>query len=69
VSWRIPTAITNRLPRTRNGTITLSGRNLILWSDFTGVDPETSGPQGNTQDEFQITPPLQTWTMRFNFGF
>ena len=69
VSWRIPQAITNRLPRTKNGTVTLSGRNLKLWSDFTGVDPETTASVGNVQDEFQITPPLQTWTLRFNFGF
>jgi TonB-linked SusC/RagA family outer membrane protein len=69
LSWRIPTNLATRLPMAKNGTVTLSGRNLKLWSDFTGVDPETTGPIGNTQDEFQITPPLQTWTLRFNFGF
>ncbi|MES2523516.1 MAG: SusC/RagA family TonB-linked outer membrane protein [Gemmatimonadota bacterium] len=68
-TWRIPANWISRLPVAKSGTLTLSGRNLKLWSDYTGVDPETSGPQGNTQDEFQITPPLQTWTLRFNFGF
>jgi TonB-linked SusC/RagA family outer membrane protein len=69
VSWRIPPSLASRLPMAKNGIITLSGRNLRLWSDFTGVDPETTGGVGNIQDEFQITPPLQTWTVRFNFGF
>ncbi|MBC8087775.1 MAG: SusC/RagA family TonB-linked outer membrane protein [Phycisphaerae bacterium] len=68
-SWRVPASLVSRLKIAKNATITLSGRNLKLWSDYTGVDPETSGPVGNTQDEFQITPPLQTWTLRFNFGF
>ncbi len=68
-TWRIPTKLTSRLPLAKSGTITLSGRNLKLWSDFTGVDPETTASVGNVQDEFQITPPLQTWTLRFNFGF
>ncbi len=69
VTYRVPAGLASRLPVVKNGTVTLSGRNLKLWSDYTGVDPETSGPVGNTQDEFQITPPLQTWTLRFNFGF
>ncbi len=68
-TWRIPSNWVSRLPKTRSGTITLSGRNLKLWSDYTGVDPETTASVGNVQDEFQITPPLQTWTLRFNFGF
>lgn len=69
VTWRMPQGLVSRLPRVQNGTITLSGRNLKLWSDFTGVDPETTASVGNIQDEFQITPPLQTWTVRFNLGF
>ncbi len=69
VTWRVPERWVSALPKFRTSTITLSGRNLKLWSDFTGVDPETTSSVGNTQDEFQITPPLQTWTLRFNFGF
>jgi TonB-linked SusC/RagA family outer membrane protein len=69
VTWRVPERWVTALPKFRTSTITLSGRNLKLWSDFTGVDPETTSSVGNTQDEFQTTPPLQTWTLRFNFGF
>ena len=69
VTWRVPSALTSKLKIAKSATMTLSGRNLKLWSDFTGVDPETTSSVGNTQAEFQITPPLQTWTLRFNFGY
>ncbi len=68
-TWRVPQSWITALPRVQSGTITLAGRNLALWSDFTGVDPETTSGVGDIQAEFQTTPPLQTWTLRFNFGF
>jgi hypothetical protein len=68
-TWRIPASLL-RYGRLQNGTVTVGGRNLALWTDYTGVDPETAGGGlGETQDEFQITPPLRTWTVRFNLGF
>lgn len=70
VTWRVPESLVTRAPGLRNSTITVAGRNLALWTDYTGVDPETAGGGlGETQDEFQITPPLRTWTVRFNLGF
>jgi TonB-linked SusC/RagA family outer membrane protein len=69
VTWRVPTSLLRRA-KVQSGTVTIGGRNLALWSDYTGVDPETAGAGlGETQDEFQVTPPLRTWTVRFNFGF
>lgn len=69
VTWRVPERLATAIPQVRNSTITVAGRNLALFSDFTGVDPETTSGVGNVQAEFQTTPPLQTWTVRFNFGF
>jgi TonB dependent receptor len=70
VTWRVPERYLKRLPRVRNATITGSGRNLALWTNYTGVDPETfGGTLGNVQNEFQVTPPLSTFALRFNFGF
>ena len=69
VTWRVPSTLISKLKIAKSATMTLSGRNLKLWSDFTGVDPETTSSVGNLQAEFQITPPLQTWTLRFNFGY
>ena len=68
-TWRVPARLVTRVPSLRNSTVTVSGRNLKLWSNYTGVDPETSGPIGEAQDEFQITPPLRTVTVRVNLGF
>ena len=68
-TWRIPTSWVSKLGNTKSGTVTLSARNLKLWTNYTGVDPETSRGAGNIQDEFFITPAMQTWSLRFNFGF
>ncbi len=69
VTWRVPERFLKALPRVRNATITGSGRNLALWTNYTGVDPETfGGTLGNVQNEFQVTPPLSTFALRFNFG-
>jgi TonB-linked SusC/RagA family outer membrane protein len=71
VTYRLPKSVLSRLTgRLNNGTITASGRNLFKWTKFTGVDPETAGGGlGNVQDEFQVTPPLTSFTLRVNFGF
>jgi TonB-linked SusC/RagA family outer membrane protein len=70
VTWRVPEKWAMKLPSIRNATVTAAGRNLATWTKYTGVDPETAGGGlGNVQDEFQVTPPLTTWTLRFNLGF
>lgn len=69
LTWRVPEGLTARVPGLRNSSVTVAGRNLALWSDYTGVDPETTSSVGETQDEFQTTPPLRTFTVRFNLGF
>jgi DNA gyrase inhibitor GyrI len=35
--------------------------NLKLWTDYTGLDPET--------DQFLTVPQDKRWTLRFNFNF
>jgi len=41
VTWTLPASLNQRL-RTRNASITFSGRNLRTWTDYTGWDPETN---------------------------
>jgi len=56
----------------RGASITLSGRNLHTWTDYTGVDPEINEQGGNSnfnQDEFNTQPPLRYYTVRVNFVF
>jgi TonB-dependent starch-binding outer membrane protein SusC len=51
--------------------LTLSGRNLGLWTDYSGLDPEiSSSGQGNfSATEFLSQPPVRMWTARFNISF
>jgi TonB-linked SusC/RagA family outer membrane protein len=69
VTWRVPEDWARKVVRSRSLTVTASGRNLATWTKFTGVDPETTGPLGNVADEFQVTPPLSFFTLRFNIGY
>ncbi len=70
VTYRLPNSLVSRVGRFSGATITASGRNLFKWTKYTGVDPETfGGGLGNVQDEFQVTPPLTSFTLRVNLGF
>lgn len=70
VTYRVPPNFVRRIGPFSTATITGSGRNLLKWTKFTGVDPETAGGGlGNVQDEFQVTPPLTAFTLRVNLGF
>jgi TonB-linked SusC/RagA family outer membrane protein len=51
--------------------LTLSGNNLGLWTDYTGLDPEISstGQSNFTTEEFMSQPPVRTWKARLNLTF
>jgi hypothetical protein len=58
--------------RASNATVTLTGRNLATWTDYTGMDPEinSAGSSDNFgTSEFLTQPPVRLWTLRFSFGF
>jgi TonB-linked SusC/RagA family outer membrane protein len=52
-------------------TLTIAGRNLKTWTDYTGLDPEiNSTPGANfTTSEFLTLPPTRNWTARINVSF
>jgi len=61
--------ITRYLPG-RTVTATAAVRNLgILWTDYTGVDPEAFGTTGNAPSEFQAFGPPTYFTFRLTLGF
>jgi TonB-linked SusC/RagA family outer membrane protein len=70
ISYDLPTEWA-RFARAQSWTVTLTGRNLGVWTKYSGVDPEaaqsSSDQRGN--EEYFATPPLRMWTLRFNFGF
>ena len=76
VKWRelslrlgLPEAVSNRFSILKGAALTLSGRNLKTWTDYTGLDPEIneSGGSAFNQGEFNTQPPVRTFTLRLDF--
>jgi TonB-linked SusC/RagA family outer membrane protein len=67
-----------RLPRrvfrgagAQDGTLILSGRNLWIWSAFTGADPEVNGAGtgGDLVNTFPTPPLARYWIARLNLSY
>jgi TonB-dependent starch-binding outer membrane protein SusC len=59
---------------TQGLSLTLAGRNLATWTDYTGFDPEVnslpySGLGNFATQDFLTLPPVRTWTARLNVTF
>jgi len=57
----VPRTIAERFLRAQTAQVTLAFSNLKLWTDYTGLDPETN--------QFLTVPQDKRWTLRFNFTF
>lgn len=70
VTYTVPQAVAARLGADRLS-VTLAGRNLKTWTDYTGIDPEGfwAGGINFGQTEFLTQAPPRYWTLRFNVGF
>jgi TonB-dependent starch-binding outer membrane protein SusC len=79
IKWReasltlnVPQSLSAMAPMLQGASITLSGRNLATWTDYTGIDPELNEGGGSSNfnsGEFNTQPPLRYYTLRFNFNF
>ena len=51
--------------------LTLSGQNLAIWTDYSGLDPEISstGQTNFATEEFLSQPPVRSWKLRLNLSF
>lgn len=50
--------------------ISVTGRNLLKWTNYTGIDPELNGNgQSDFQDDFLTAPPVRTMAVRVSLGF
>ena len=62
-----------RYVRARTFSVTASGRNLALWTNYRGADPETdftaSEAGENTPSDFQTVAPPSYFVIRLNVGF
>ena len=70
VSYQMPGRWAKALKAER-WNLVLTGRNLGVWTPFTGVDPETTVGNGDARgnEEFFSTPPMRYFTFRMNFNF
>lgn len=67
-----PNRLATWAPMLRGASLTVSGRNLKTWTDYTGLDPEINESGGGanfTQGEFNTQPPLRYYTVRLNLVF
>jgi TonB-linked SusC/RagA family outer membrane protein len=79
IKWReasvrlgVPDALSNRIRALRGASVTFSGRNLVTWTDYTGLDPEINEGGGGanfSQNEFNTQPPVRVYSVRFDFNF
>jgi TonB-linked SusC/RagA family outer membrane protein len=65
--------LNHRLMPGNHLSLTLAGRNLKTWTQYTGPDPEAVTSPGGTgvevEDPFQAVPPPRYVTLRVNLGF
>lgn len=60
----------NRMRALGGAAMTISGRNLKTWTDYTGLDPEineSGGGSNFTQGEFNTQPQVRVISLRFDF--
>lgn len=68
-TWTVPSSFTERL-RARSMSVSLAARNLgMIWTKYTGVDPEAYGTTGNAPSSFQAFAPPSYFSFRLNLGF
>jgi TonB-linked SusC/RagA family outer membrane protein len=70
LAYTLPEAWASRYFRGRSLVATLAARNLgILWTKYSGVDPEAFGTTGDAPSSFQAFAPPTYYTLRLTFGF
>jgi hypothetical protein len=70
VSYQLPDRLASRI-RSSRATIVAAGRNLHVWTKYSGVDPEATVGNADERgtEEYFATPPLRYFTVRLNLAF
>ena len=81
IKWRevtvrvgMPATLSRRFPTLAGASVSLSGRNLATWTEYTGIDPEinfsgSGGLNGFGSGEFFTQPAVRYLTARVDFSF
>jgi TonB-linked SusC/RagA family outer membrane protein len=70
LSYQLPDAVAGKVGSSR-ATLIAAGRNLHVWTHYSGVDPETTVGNGDARgsEEYFATPPLRYFTFRLNLNY
>jgi hypothetical protein len=69
LTYNAPDSWVQRYAHVRGLGATLAARNLSLFTDYTGMDPESSYGQGDAPQDFLTIPPPSYLTFRLNVRF
>ncbi len=72
VTFDMPSFITSRAANLDGLRLTLAGRNLAVWTDYPGLDPEANEGGGDDnfgQSEFNTQPPVRYFMIRLDYSF
>jgi TonB-linked SusC/RagA family outer membrane protein len=64
----LPNALAARI-RARDASLTVAARNLHIWTNYTGADPESNYSTGDTQSDFATTSPPRYIILRLNLHY
>jgi TonB-dependent starch-binding outer membrane protein SusC len=70
LTYTLPNTVA-RAFRAQTASVTLSGQNLALWTNYEGYDPEVVSNAGAlyNRDDFFTQPPVRRWIARVNLTF
>ena len=71
-TYSLPETLLGSIRGVRSASVNLSARNLAVWTDYRGVDPESfrgAGSSVDTGDDFQGLGPPSYFILRLNVGF
>jgi outer membrane receptor protein involved in Fe transport len=64
----LPNSVAARI-RARDASIAFTARNLHLWTNYTGVDPESNYTTGDVQTDFETISPPSYFMVRLNLHY
>src|SRR4030095_249190 len=68
-TYNIPESFTRRYVRAQGASINFGVRNIAVFTDWTGVDPEQNYSQGDTQSTLLTAGPPRYYTARINLHY
>jgi outer membrane receptor protein involved in Fe transport len=72
ITFDMPSYLTDYMQQLDGLRLTLAGRNLAIWTDYPGLDPEANEGGGDDnfgQSEFNTQPPVRYLMLRLDYSF